>query len=97
MDVSTIAKDNTRLQKQSLNNLFDIFSLFQDHAEKTSRYWAYQMGVDKNAQAAVDQYLKVLKQGREDVRALINQGITDVEVYFAGMGSEQPAEQTKSN
>ena len=92
MDVSTIVKDCTRLQKQSLNNLFDILSLFQDHAEKTSRYWAYQMGVDDNAQAAVDRYLKVLKQGRDDARNLINEGVTNVEVYFADLGSKQPAE-----
>ena len=86
MDVSTIAKDSTRLQKQSLNNLFDILSLFQDHVEKTSRYWTCQMGVDENVQAVVGQYLKALKQGREDVRALINQGVTNVEIYFAGIG-----------
>ncbi|MBC2711557.1 MAG: hypothetical protein HGJ94_11375 [Desulfosarcina sp.] len=92
MDISTITKDYTRLQKQSLNNLFDTLTLFQDHAEKTSRYWAYQMGVNNNAQAAVDQYRAVLKQGRDDARKLINEGFTNVEVSFAGIGSKQPAE-----
>jgi hypothetical protein len=87
MDVSTIAKDYTRLQKQSLNNLFDILSIFQGQVEKTSRYWAYQMGVDDDAQAAFDQYSKVLKQGRDDARDMINRGVTNVEVYFTGIGS----------
>ena len=57
-----------------------------------SNYWAYQMGINDNAQAAIDQYLKVLKQGRDDARKLINEGVTNVEVYFAGIGPEQPAE-----
>jgi len=65
MDVSTIAKDYTCLQKQSLNNLFDTLTLFQDHAEKTSRSWAYQVDVENNAQSAVDQRWAVLKQGRD--------------------------------
>ena len=92
MDVSTIAKDYTCLQKQSLNNLFDTLTLFQDHAEKTSRYWAYQVGVENNAQSAVDQRWAVLKQGRDDARELINESFTNVEVYFVGKGSKQPAE-----
>ena len=92
MNISTITQEYNRLQKQSLNNLFDVLSLFQGQVEKTSRYWAYQMGVDDDAQAAFDQYLKVLKQGSDDVRELINQGITNVDVYFAGMGSERPAD-----
>ena len=92
MDVSTIARDHTRLQKQSLYNLFDTMALFQDHVEKTSRYWAYQMGVNDAAQAAADQYLRALKQSRDEVRALVDQGITNLEVYFAGMGSKRPAE-----
>lgn len=87
-----IAKDYTRLQRQSLNNLFDTLVLFQDHAENASRYWVYQMGVNNNVQAAVDQYLTELKQGRDDARKLINEGLCNVEVYFAGIGSKQPAE-----
>jgi len=92
MDVSTIAKDYTCLQKQSLNNLFDTLTLFQDHAEKTSRSWAYQVDVENNAQSAVDQCWAVLKQGRDDARELINESFTNVEVYFVGKGSKQPAE-----
>ncbi len=92
MDVSTIAKDYTHLQKQSLNNLFDTLTLFQDHAEKTGRYWAYQMGMNSDAQSVVDQYRTVLKQGRDDARKLINEGFTNVAVYFAGIGSKQPVE-----
>lgn len=92
MDVSTIAKDYTRLQKQSFNNLFDVLTLFQDHAEKTCKYWAYQMGINNNAQTAVDQYRAVLKQGHDDARKLINESLTNVEVYFASIDSKQPAE-----
>ncbi len=91
MDVSKIAKDYTSLQKRSFNNIFDTLALFQDHADKAIRYWAYQMGVDNNAQTAVDQYRAVLKQGNNDTRKLINEILTDVEVYFAGIDSKQPA------
>ena len=92
MDVSTITKENIRLQKQSLNNIFDTLALFQDLAEKTSRYWAYQMGVNNNAQSAIDQFRVVLKQGCDDATELINEGFTNVDVYFAGIGSKQPVE-----
>jgi len=92
MDVSTIAKDSIRLQKQSFNDLFDVLTLFQDHAEKTCKYWAYQMGINNNAQTAVDQYRAVLKQGHDDARKLINESLTKVEVYFNSIGSKQPAE-----
>lgn len=92
MDVSTIAKDYTRLQKQSLNNLFDTMTLFQDHADRTSGYWAYQMGMNSDEQEGVDQYRTVLKQGRDNVRRLINEALTNVEGYFAGIGSGQSAE-----
>lgn len=63
MDISTIAKDNICIQKQYLNNLFDTLTLFQDHAERASRYWAYQMGVKNDAQSTIDQFRVVLKQG----------------------------------
>jgi hypothetical protein len=92
MDVSTIAKDNICIQKRYLNNIFDTLTLFQDYAEKTSRCWAYQMGVEDNARSAIDQFRVVLKQGCDDARELINECFTDVEVYFAGTGSKQPAE-----
>ena len=92
MDVSTITKENIRLQKQSLNNIFDTLALFQDLAEKTSRYWAYQMGMNLDAQAAAYRYRAVLNQGHDDARDLINESLTNVEVYFAGIGSKQPAE-----
>jgi len=92
MDVSPIAKNYICLQKQFLNNLFDTLTLFQDHAEKTSRYWAYQMGVNNNAQSAIDQFRVVLKQGCDDATELINEGFTNVDVYFAGIGSKQPVE-----
>ena len=95
MDVLNTAKDNARLQQQSFNNLFDILSLFQDHVERSNRYWAYNIGVNENVQVAVDQYLKVLRQGRDNARELINQNFNDVEVYFAGIGQKKPAESTK--
>ena len=88
MDVSTIAKDYICLQKQFLKNRFDTLTLFQDHAEKASRYWVHQIGINKSTQAAVDQYLTELKQGRDDARKLINEGFTNVEVYFAGTESK---------
>ncbi len=92
MDVSKIAKNYTSLQKQSLNNIFDTMILFQDLAEKTSRYWASQMGINLDAQAAAYRYRAVLKQGHDDARELINESLTNVEVCFAGIGSKQPAE-----
>jgi len=48
--------------------------------------------VENNAQSAVDQCWAVLKQGRDDARELINESFTNVEVYFVGKGSKQPAE-----
>lgn len=92
MNVSTIAKDYTRLQKQSLNNLFESLNLFQDYAEKAGRCWAYQIGVNNHAQAAVDQYGAVLKQGRDNARKLINEGLTNVEACFCGTGKKQSPE-----
>lgn len=92
MDVSTIVKDYTRLQKQSLNNLFDTLTLFQDHSEISGKYWAYQMGVNSNAQAAVNQYRTVLKQGRDEAKKMVNESFTKLEVYFAGISSKQPDE-----
>ena len=50
------------------------------------------MDVENNAQSAVDQCWAVLKQGRDDARELINESFTNVEVYFVGNGSKQPAE-----
>ena len=75
MDVSRIAKDYTRLQKQSLNNLFDTMTLFQEHADRTSGYWAYQMGLSTNARSTSDQYRAVFMQGREYARKLIDQSL----------------------
>jgi hypothetical protein len=90
MDVSPITKNYICLQKQSLNNLFDTLTLFQDYAEKTSRYWAYQVGIENNAQSAVDQCWAVLKQGRDDARELINESFTNVEVILLVKAQNNP-------
>lgn len=92
MDVSEIAKEYARLQKQSFNNLFDTLELVQNHVDKTSSYWAYQMGIDKKAQTAADQWRLVLKQGCDDARKLINDGLTRMEVHFTIIDPKQPPE-----
>ena len=83
MDVSAIAKGYTGLQKRSLNNLFDTLILYQDCVERTSLYWAYQIGLSTDSQAASDQYRAVLKQGRDDAIKLIDQSLTSMEVNFS--------------
>jgi hypothetical protein len=55
MKMTSMAKDLIGLQKQAANNLFDAMALFQDQAERTSRYFANQMGISYKAQEYVNQ------------------------------------------
>ena len=82
MEFSAISKGYTSLQRRSLNNLFDTLILYQDCVERTSLYWAYQVGLNPSSQAASDQYRAVLKQGRDDAIKLIDQSLTSMEVNF---------------
>ena len=83
MDFSAITKGYTSLQRRSLNNLFDTLILYQDCVERTSLYWAYQVGLNPSSQAASDQYRAVLKQGRDNVIKIVNQSLTRMEENFA--------------
>jgi hypothetical protein len=83
MDISTIAKNYTHLQRQSLTNLVNTLFLLHDSVEKMSRYWAYQLGMSDSVKAASDQYRNALTQGRTDAVRLINLSSHNVEKYFS--------------
>jgi hypothetical protein len=81
--MATIAKKCAHLQKQSLQNLIDVLFLFHENAERTSRYWACQVGLNGNAEAVSDQYRKALKQGRENSVKWVDRGYSCLEDYFS--------------
>jgi hypothetical protein len=83
MDIATIAKKCTHIQKQSLHNLIDTLFLFHENVERTSRYWACQIGLNGNAEVVSDQYRKLLKQGRENSVKLVDQSYNSLEDYFS--------------
>ena len=89
MDVSAITKDYTRLQKKALNNFFDTLTLFQDHVDRTTRYLAYNMGLNGHAKAVSDQYNALQQKGLDDARKLIDQSLDNMEGYFSGLQSTQ--------
>ncbi len=92
MDVATIAKDYVLLQKRSLNNIFDTMALLHDCAEHSGKYWANRLGVNDWTSDAADQWGMVIKQCRQNTQQFVNDGLTSVEAYFAGVMPKPPAE-----
>lgn len=82
MDVSTIVKENTRLQKRTGNNLFDAWTLFQDQAELMWGYWGYKLGVEKSGQAVVDQYWTFVKHQRQGLKKMMNACFGDMAIFL---------------
>ena len=96
MEMTSMAKDLIGLQKQAANNLFDAMALFQDQAERTSRYFANQMGISNEAQEYVDQMRTFFKEGRAESRRFINKSFTSMEDYCAALGPNKPSKKKKN-
>ena len=87
MEMKTLTKDFFSIQKQAVNNFFDAWALFQNQTERTNRFFNEQMGINEQAQEAVDQWRTIFKDGRDESRRLINDGLTRMEDYFAALDS----------
>jgi hypothetical protein len=96
MEMTSMAKDLIGLQKQAANNLFDALALFQDQAERTSRYFANQMGISNEAQEYVDQWRTFFKESRAESRRFIDKSFTSMEDYFDALRPNKPSEKKKS-
>ena len=96
MEMTSMAKDLIGLQKQAANNLFDAMALFKDQVERTSRYFANQMGISNESQECVDQWRTFFKESRAESRRFINDSFTSMEDYFAALGPNKPSEKKKS-
>jgi hypothetical protein len=91
MDAAAITKDFISLQKQTINHLFDAMILFQDQAEKTSRLWTTQTGINEKAHEIVEQWRTIMIKGRDDSRKLINDSFTRMEDYFGELAQKKAA------
>jgi hypothetical protein len=92
MDVATIAKDYVLLQKRSLKNIFDTMALLHDCAEHSGNYWANRLGVSGWVSDAAAQWAMAIKQSRQNSQQFVNDGLTGMEAYFAGVMPQPPAE-----
>jgi hypothetical protein len=85
MDPAVIAKDVIAIQKQSFNNFMDTMILFHGQAEMTAWRWANQMGYGQKAKEISDQWRTVFNKGHDDSRKFINDSLSGMEDYFAGL------------
>ncbi len=88
MDIESIARKNNVLQEHACRNIFDALDILQEYAERTSWYWAGQVGIDEPVKSMFDPYLRVSRGGRHHLKRLFEEGFASIDTWFAGSGSK---------
>ena len=89
MDAASIAKDLVGFQKQSFNSIMEAIIVFQNQADRTGKLLINSMGINEKTHEFTDQWRTVFIKGRDDSRKLINESLTHMEDYFAGLELKQ--------
>jgi hypothetical protein len=65
MDMQSFAKENIRLQRRSLDNIFDTLAVMQHFAEQAGCYWLHRMAAGQTAHKSMDRWHSTLHQKRQ--------------------------------
>lgn len=69
-------------QKATFNNVFEALEMLQNQAERMTLSLVCSMGIPEEGERLVDEWIKSIKQAREQYKDMIIQGFDDLERFF---------------
>ena len=90
-------KNMIDFQKTTFNNYFNAMVLLQEQTERVSKSLINQMTwLPDEGRRAGDQWIAACKQGRRNLKALVDENFTKAEAFFAGEADNQQTRNTKA-
>ena len=88
-DPAKLAKQVFDFQKAAFNNTFDAMALLQSQAERIAASLEHSLGMPKEGQKFIDDWLKTFNQSRDQYKKMITQGLDTMETFFAAPKKEE--------
>lgn len=83
MDQKQMLKQMIEFNQTTFNNVYDSLVLLQDQFESVAMKALDQSGIIPNeSKKAIESWAKVLKNGRKDIKAQIDNGFVQAEKLF---------------
>jgi hypothetical protein len=84
MDIRNMAKQVLDVHRSSFDNGYEALVTIQDNAEKmVNAFLAQAVWVPEDGKMALNDWVKIYKKGREDLKHVIDDGYGKVEEYIS--------------
>ncbi|MFA6413211.1 MAG: hypothetical protein WCW53_10995 [Syntrophales bacterium] len=85
MDPIQMMKKMVDFNKMAFEKTFSVMTVMQDQTEKTFILWRDRNKLfPEQGKTAMSEWVKICKKNRDEFKAKIDEGYTNIEKYFAG-------------